>query len=94
MPSRTFHELMAGSSAARNRQELLLDTDARLIRAGEPPRPATEAELRSLQQQMQAPIAIDGCQRCWFLDESPQCDALLTLARLLDILSFPDRSAF
>ena len=38
-------------------------------------------------------LAADSAGRCWFRDHSPPCDALLTLARLLQSLSLTDAPA-
>lgn len=38
-------------------------------------------------------LAADAAGRCWFRDHSPPCDALLTLARLLQSLSLTDAPA-
>jgi phosphomannomutase len=91
LSAESFRDLMAKSLVAGERDKIILSTDQRLLLGNESRMAATEAELRHLQHQLRAPLAIDQWQRCWFLDESPQCDALLTLARLLEIFSYSEQ---
>lgn len=51
-----------------------------------------ESNCRALQQS-DALLAADAAGRCWFRDQAPACDAILTVARLLQCLSTSDAPA-
>jgi len=51
----------------------------------------TEADLLLAQRMEQIPIAADSAHRFWFRDESPACDAIQTLAKVLEVLSLSER---
>lgn len=53
--------------------------------------PQTEADLLRLQRERLAPLAADAQGRCWFLNESPACDAIQTLAKALEVFSLSER---
>lgn len=53
----------------------------------------TEADLLRAQKSQRIPLAGDAEFRFWFLEESPACDAIQTLARILEVLSLSDRPA-
>ncbi|WP_437190767.1 hypothetical protein [Planctomicrobium sp. SH527] len=59
------------------------------IRVNSPP----ERELREQQRRHQIPVVADDNGRVWFLDESPECDGIQTLARVLEVLSLSERPA-
>jgi hypothetical protein len=51
----------------------------------------SEAELIRFQREHQLPLLADGQGRYWFLRENPQCDAILTIAKILQALSLSER---
>lgn len=53
----------------------------------------TEADLIQAQRGQRIPLAADQEFRVWFLEESPACDAIQTVARILEVLSLSDRPA-
>lgn len=53
--------------------------------------PPTEADLLRLQRERLAPVAADSQGRCWFLNESPACDAIQTMAKALEVFSLSER---
>ncbi len=46
---------------------------------------------REIQRLENLPVTSDSQGRCWFLDQTPACDALLTLARVLEVLSLTEQ---
>ncbi|SFI99037.1 phosphohexomutase domain-containing protein [Planctomicrobium piriforme] len=52
-----------------------------------------ERELRQRQLEFGLPVVADDAGRCWFLNETPACDAIQTLARTLEVLSLSERPA-
>lgn len=50
----------------------------------------SEAELLARQQHRKFPLATDNRGRYWFLDETPRCAAVLTLAKALRTFSLTD----
>ncbi len=52
-----------------------------------------ERDLRTQQRQHQIPVVADNHGRVWFLDESPACDGIQTLARILEVLSLSEAPA-
>jgi hypothetical protein len=59
----------------------------------ETPEALTERDLRLWQQHSRQSCVTNQTGRYWFLEESPACDALQTLARVLEALSLTDRPA-
>jgi len=53
----------------------------------------THADLLRAQRERRIPLAADGDFRFWFLGTSPACDAIQTLARILEVFSLADRPA-
>lgn len=51
----------------------------------------TEADLLLRQRQGEIPMAADSSFRFWFRDMIPECDALQTLIRIIEVLSLSDR---
>jgi len=51
----------------------------------------TEADLLLAQRMERIPIAADSAHRFWFRDESPACDAIQALAKVLEVLSLSER---